>query len=158
MDAMLPHILQTNDLLTVNWFTLVLRLALGLVILPHGAQKLLGWFGGYGFQGTMGYFTQTMHIPYLLGVLAIIAEFFGGLALLAGVLTRPAALGIGVVMVVAAVLANRSHGFFMNWFGNQQGEGFEFHILAAGMALVLVITGGGAWSLDHVLLSAIARS
>ena len=155
---MLPDMLQTNDPLTVNLFTLVLRLALGLVILPHGAQKLLGWFGGYGFQGTMGYFTQTMHIPYLLGVLAIIAEFFGGLALLAGVLTRPAALGIGVVMVVAAVLAHRSYGFFMNWFGNQQGEGVEFHILAAGMALVLVITGGGAWSLDHVLLSAIARS
>ena len=155
---MLPHVLQTNDLLTVNLFTLVLRLALGLVILPHGAQKLLGWFGGYGFQGTMGYFTQTMHIPYLLGVLAIFAEFFGGLALLAGVLTRPAALGVGVVMVVAAVLAHRPYGFFMNWFGNQQGEGFEFHILAAGIALVLVITGGGAWSLDHVLLSAIARS
>jgi len=158
MDAMLPHILQTNDLLTVNLLTLVLRLALGLVILPHGAQKLLGWFGGNGFQATMGYFTRTMHIPYLLGVLAIIAEFFGGLALLAGVLTRPAALGIGVVMVVAAVLAHRSHGLFMNWFGNQQGEGFEFHILAAGMAVVLVISGGGGWSLDHVLLSAIAGS
>lgn len=131
--------------------TLVLRLALGAVILPHGAQKLLGWFGGYGYRGAMGYFTRTMHIPYPLGVLAIIAEFFGSLALIVGFLTRPAALGILVVMVVAALTAHRRHGFFMNWFGNQEGEGFEYFILAAGIALVLVLTGGGVFSLDALL-------
>jgi len=146
-------LLQTENTLLVNALTFTLRLALGLVILPHGAQKLLGWFGGYGFRGTMGWFTGTMHIPYLFGLLAIIAEFFGPLALLAGLLTRPAALGIAVVMVVAALTSHRQHGFFMNWFGNQQGEGFEFHILAASMAAVLVLTGAGAWSLDYLLAS-----
>ena len=150
---MLQALLQTQDSFVFNLFTLVLRVALGAVILPHGAQKVLGWFGGYGFKGTMGYFTQTMHIPYLFGLLAIIAEFFGALALIAGLLTRPAALGIGGVMLVAAIMVHRQHGFFMNWFGNQGGEGFEFHILAASIALVLVVTGGGAWSLDHILLT-----
>ena len=133
--------------------TLVLRLALGAVILPHGAQKLLGWFGGYGYRGTMGYFTGTMRIPYPLGVLPILAESFGALALIVGFLTRPAALGIAVVMVVAALTAHRRHGFFMNWFGNQEGEGIEFFILAAGIALVLVLAGGGAFSLDALLAS-----
>jgi len=146
-------LLQTENTLLVNALTFTLRLALGLVILPHGAQKLLGWFGGYGFRGTMGWFTGTMHIPYLFGLLAIIAEFFGPLALLAGLLTRPAALGIAAVMVVAAITSHRQHGFFMNWFGNQQGEGFEFHILAASMAAVLVLTGAGAWSLDYLIAS-----
>lgn len=133
--------------------TLVLRLALGAVILPHGAQKLLGWFGGYGYRGTMGYFTGTMRIPYPLGVLAILAESFGALALIVGFLTRPAALGITVVMVVAALTSHRRHGFFMNWFGNQAGEGIEFFILAVGIALVLVLAGGGALSLDALLAS-----
>jgi putative oxidoreductase len=125
----------------MDTMTLVLRLALALVILPHGARKLLGWFGGSGFRGTMGWFTQTMHIPVLFGLLAIVTEFFGPLALLAGLLTRPSALGIAVVMVVAAVTTHRSNGFFMNWFGAQEGEGFEFRILPAsiGLALAMVL-------------------
>ncbi len=133
-----------------DFLTLVLRLALGLVILPHGAQKLLGWFGGGGYRGTLAYF-RTLNIPYPLGILDIIAEFFGSLALIVGFLTRPAAFGIGAVMVTVAVMIHRPHGFFMNWEGTQQGEGFQFHILAAGIALVLVVTGGGAWSLDALL-------
>ena len=124
---------------------------LGLVVLPHGAQKLLGWFGGYGYRGTMGYFTQTLRIPYPLGLLAIITEFFGPLALVAGFLTRPVALAIGVVMAVAALTVHRPHGFFQNWFGNQEGKGYEYFILAGGIALVLAIAGGGAWSLDTLL-------
>ena len=144
-------ILQTNNELVFNLLTLLLRLVLGLVIIPHGAQKLLGWFGGYGFKGTMGYFTQTMHFPYILGVLAIVAEFFGPLALFLGLLTRPAALGIGAVMLMAALTVHRPNGFFMNWFGNQQGEGYEYFILAVGIALTLLITGGGGWSLDYLL-------
>lgn len=149
MDTM--TLLQTENNLAFNALTLVLRLALALVILPHGAQKLLGWFGGSGFKGTMGWFTQTMHIPALFGLLAIVAEFFGPLALVAGLLTRPAALGIAAVMVVAAVTTHLRNGFFMNWFGAQEGEGFEFHILAASIGVALAITGGGAWSLDYVL-------
>lgn len=101
----------------------------------------------------MGWFTGTMHIPYVFGLLAIFTEFFGSLALIAGLLTRPAALGIAIVMVVAAVTTHRQHGFFMNWYGAQAGEGFEFHILAASMAVVLALTGGGAWSLDYLLSS-----
>lgn len=144
-------ILQTNNETVFNILTLALRLILGLVILPHGAQKLLGWFGGYGFKGTMGFFTNTVGVPYIFGLLAIIAEFFGPFGLFTGLLTRPAALGIGAVMITAAFTSHRRNGFFMNWFGNQEGEGYEYFILAAGISAVLVLTGGGGWSLDYLL-------
>lgn len=134
-----------------RWTLLVLRLTLGLMIFPHGAQKLLGWFGGYGFAGTMGYFTDTLGIPYLFGLLAIIAEFFGGLALLAGFLTRVAAFGVGTTMLVAALMVHAEFGFFMDWSGNQGGEGFEFHLLALGIAVALMIGGGGRYSADRML-------
>jgi putative oxidoreductase len=130
---------------------LIVRLTLGLVIFPHGAQKLLGWWGGYGYNGTMNWFTQTMKIPYLFGFAAIVAEFFGSIALIIGLLTRPAALGIGVTMIVAAWMVHRPNGFFMNWFGNQQGEGYEYFILAIGLTLVLIVAGGGAYSVDALL-------
>jgi putative oxidoreductase len=136
-----------------NYAVLFLRLALAVAIFPHGAQKLLGWFGGFGYKGTMGYFTQTLGIPTVFGFLAIVAEFFGSLALIAGFLTRPAAFGIGVVMLVAALKVHLPYGFFTNWFGNQKGEGYEYFILAIGMALTLIIAGGGAWSLDQALAS-----
>jgi len=131
--------------------TLLIRLVLGLVILPHGAQKALGWFGGAGFGGTMDFFSQQMGIPALFGFLAIAAEFAGGLGLLSGLLTRVAAFGVLANMVVAAVMVHLPNGFFMNWYGNQQGEGFEYHLLAGGMALYLVIKGGGAASVDRAL-------
>ena len=133
------------------WTPVVLRLALGLVMFPHGAQKVLGWFGGYRFEGTMGFFTGTLHIPAVFAFLAIAAEFGGSLLLLAGAATRVAALGIGVTMIVAALKVHVANGFFMNWYGNQAGEGFEYHILAAAIALALVITGGGKASVDEVL-------
>jgi putative oxidoreductase len=136
-----------------NYAVLFLRLALAVAIFPHGAQKLLGWFGGFGYKGTLGYFTQTLGIPTVFGFLAIVAEFFGSLALIAGFLTRPAAFGIAVVMLVAAVKVHLQYGFFTNWFGNQKGEGYEYFILAIGMALMLMIAGGGAWSLDQALAS-----
>jgi putative oxidoreductase len=150
-NAVLTPLLATSSDQALAALALILRFVLGLVILPHGAQKLLGWFGGYGFKGTMAFFTQTMSFPTLLGLLAIVAEFFGPLALFVGLLTRPAAAGIGVVMLVAALTSHLRHGFFMNWFGAQQGEGFEFHLLALGIALALVLTGGGAWSVDALL-------
>ncbi|GAB4204064.1 MAG: DoxX family protein [Roseiflexaceae bacterium] len=148
---MLKRLFATPSDQTLAASALALRIVLGLVILPHGAQKLLGWFGGFGFQGTMDFFTQTMQIPAPLALLVIIAEFFGPLALFLGLLTRPAAAGIAVVMVVAALTSHLGNGFFMNWYGTQPGEGFEFHLLAAGIGLALVITGGGAWSLDSLL-------
>lgn len=129
---------------------LILRIVLGLVMLPHGLQKTLGWFGGYGFEGTLGGFAG-MGIPVVLGFLAIAAESAGALALIAGFTTRIAAFGVGVTMAVAAYF-HLPNGFFMNWSGKQAGEGFEFHILAIAISLVLVIAGGGRWSADRALV------
>ena len=131
--------------------TLVARVMLGLVILPHGLQKTLGLFGGFGFSGTMGFFTQQMHIPALFAFLAIAAEFLGSLGLIAGLLSRVAAFGILCNMLVAAVLVHLPNGFFMNWYGKGTGEGYEYHLLAAALALVVIIRGGGAASVDGVI-------
>ena len=130
---------------------LVLRMMLGVVMFPHGAQKLLGWFGGYGFSATMNHFTENMGIPWVLALLAVLAESLGAVALIVGFLTRITALGIGVVMTVAIVMVHSQNGFFMNWFGNKQGEGFEYHLLALAVAVALVIRGGGLWSVDRAL-------
>jgi len=138
---------------TDTWAPLILRVTLGLLIFPHGAQKLFGWFGGYGFSGTMGFFTGTLGIPALFAFLAIIAESFGGIGLIVGLTTRIAALGIGATMAVAALVTYSQQGhFFMNWFGAQNGEGIEYHLLAVGIALALMISGGGKWSLDRALV------
>lgn len=129
---------------------LVIRVMLGVVIFAHGAQKLFGWFGGNGFGATMEHFTQGMGIPALFAFLAIIAESLGALALIAGFLTRIAALAIGVVMLVAIMMVHGQYGFFMNWQGQQAGEGFEYHLLAIGLAVPLVMRGAGLWSVDRV--------
>jgi putative oxidoreductase len=128
----------------------IIRLALGIVIFAHGAQKMLGWFGGPGFHGTMG-FLQGSGIPAAFALLAIIAEFFGGIGLILGFLTRIAAFGILCNMVVAIVMVHAPYGFFMNWTGKQAGEGFEFHILAIAVSLAVMIGGAGAGSLDRAL-------
>jgi putative oxidoreductase len=137
---------------TSNDFTLtIVRLVLGVTFFMHGAQKMLGWFGGYGFHGTMGFFTQQMGIPTPLAFLAICAEFFGGLGLLVGLLSRIAALGIIVNMLVAIVTVHHVNGFFMNWTGQQKGEGFEYHLLAIALAIVVLVKGSGAISIDRVI-------
>ncbi|PLY02563.1 MAG: hypothetical protein C0623_03630 [Desulfuromonas sp.] len=130
---------------------LVLRLGLGVVMFPHGAQKLLGWFGGYGISGTMGFLTDTMGIPALFAFLVIIAESFGALGLIFGFMTRLSALGIGLVMAGAVFMVHLQYGFFMNWSGQQAGEGFEYHILAIAIAVVLFFKGGGALSVDRAI-------
>jgi putative oxidoreductase len=112
---------------------------------------MLGWFGGYGFHGSMGFFTQQLGIPAPLAFLAICAEFFGGLGLLVGLLSRVAALGIIVNMLVAIATVHHVNGFFMNWTGQQKGEGFEFHLLAIALAIVVVIKGSGAVSIDRAM-------
>ena len=137
---------------------LIARVMLGTVMFPHGAQKALGWFGGYGFSGTMNYFTGTMQIPALFAFLAIAAEFAGALALIAGVTSRVAAFGIASVMAVAILTSHAANGFFMNWFGNQKGEGFEYHLLAIGLALIVIIHGGGKASVDGVIARKLAGS
>jgi len=134
--------------------TAILRLALGVVFFAHGAQKMLGWFGGSGFSGTMSFFTETMHIPAVLAFLAIAAEFFGGLGLIVGLLSRVAALGITVNMVVAIAMVHHQFGFFMNWFGAQKGEGYEYHLLVIAMAVLVILRGAGAVSLDRALTAA----
>ena len=126
---------------------LILRLTLAVVLFPHGAQKVLGWFGGHGFKGTLGFF-KSQGIPVPLALLAFAAEFLGPIGLVLGLLTRLAALGIACVMLVAILTVHKQHGFFMNWFGNQQGEGFEYHLLALGIALALIVGGAGLWSMD----------
>lgn len=126
----------------------ILRLALGVVILPHGLQKTVGWFGGYGFSATLDGFVG-MGIPAFLAFLAIAAESAGALALITGFLTRVGAFGIGVTMLVAATM-HKANGFFMNWSGAQKGEGFEYHVLAIAIAVVLIIGGAGRWSVDRV--------
>jgi putative oxidoreductase len=134
-----------------DWALTAARLALGIAILPHGAQKLLGWFGGHGVSGTIGYFSEALGIPAPLTLAVIFVEFFGALALIFGALGRVAALGTGTVMVVAALLVHLPNGFFMNWSGSQGGEGFEYHILALGLSLAVMIGGSGAASVDGLV-------
>jgi len=133
--------------------TTILRLALGVIFFAHGAQKMLGWFGGYGFTGTMGFFTGMLHIPTIFAFLAIAAEFFGGLGLIFGLLTRVAAFGIFCNMVVAVALVHGRFGFWMNWTGAQKGEGYEYHLLLLAALAFLMIRGAGALSVDRLLSS-----
>jgi len=131
----------------------IARLALGIMILPHGLQKAFGLFGGYGFEGTMGFFTETLGIPALFAFLAIAAELAGGLGLILGLTGRIAALGVGSVMVVAALMNHVQHGFFMNWGGGMPAgaEGWEFHLVAVALAAIVMLRGSGALSIDRLL-------
>lgn len=144
---------QTDE----SWTGLILRLTLGLVMFPHGAQKVLGWYGGFGFDGTIGFFTQTMGLPWIIAFLVIIGEFFGSLGLLVGFLTRFSAASIGVIMLGAITMVHLQNGFFMNWFGRQPGEGYEYHLLVIGISIVLTIIGAGRWSVDQQIAQRIAK-
>jgi putative oxidoreductase len=142
---MLKQILNTKSEIA----PLIIRLTLGCILFAHGAQKLLGWFGGYGFGGTMQYFTGAGHMHYITALFVIFIEFFGALMLIFGLFTRVAALGvfglfIGIIYNVAS-----PNGFFMNWSGDKKGEGFEYHLLVLGMALALIIAGAGTLSIDR---------
>jgi putative oxidoreductase len=144
---MLRKLLSTDNDIS----SLVLRLFLGIVFFPHGAQKVFGWFGGHGFFGTMDAFTTKMGIPAFFAFLAILAESGGAVALITGLLTRVATFGIACNMVVAIFMVHLPNGFFMNWFGKQQGEGFEYHLLVIAIAIALMIKGGGRWSIDGLI-------
>jgi putative oxidoreductase len=144
---MLKKLFQTSD----DTATMILRVLLGVVFFPHGMQKLLGWFGGPGFEGTMGFFTGTLGIPVIFAFLAIIAEGLGSLGLITGFLTRLSAFGIAVNMAVAVYLMHWQNGFFMNWLGKQAGEGYEYHLLVIAIAIALIIKGGGKLSVDGIV-------
>lgn len=141
-------IFNTNS----NWSPTILRILLGLVLLGHGSQKLLGWFGGYGFAGTMGFFTRTVGLPWMIGFLVIIVEFLGSISLILGLATRPWSLSMVILFIGIIYTSHLQNGFFMNWFGNQKGEGYEFFLLAIAISLSLILTGGGKYSLDSLLL------
>jgi putative oxidoreductase len=143
---MFTRLLKTDSNITLT----ILRIVVGAIFFAHGAQKMFGWWGGSGFSGTMNYF-ESSGIPALFAFLAIVAEFFGGIGLLLGFLTRIAAFGIAIVMLVAIATVHWPNGFFMNWAGNQKGEGFEYHLLVLAITVSLMIAGAGAYSIDGLL-------
>lgn len=146
-------IFQTTD----SWSNFILRVMLGIVMFPHGAQKLFGWFGGYGFAGTMSFFTDQRHVPAFFAFLAIIAESLGSLGLIIGFLSRVAAFGIMCNMLVAISMVHLPNGFFMNWAGKQKGEGFEYHLLVIAICIAILISGGGKWSVDRAIAPNISK-
>ena len=144
----MKKIFQTNESSAAT----ILRIVLGIVLFPHGAQKLLGWFGGYGFNGTMGFLTGTAGLPWIIAFLVITIEFFGALALILGFATRVVAVAVISLFAGIVFTSHFQNGFFMNWAGQLQGEGYEFHLLVIGMAVALLINGAGKWAVDSVLL------
>ena len=147
MTTFMKYLFQTND----NSSYWIPRVILGCVMLPHGAQKLFGWFGGFGFTNTMTYFTQTTGLPWIIAFLIIMGESLGSLGLIVGFFTRLSALGLICIMVGAIITVHIPNGFFMNWFGKQAGEGFEYHLLVIGMSIPLLISGGGKYSVDALI-------
>jgi putative oxidoreductase len=150
---MFRKLIATTD----DYALLVIRLVLGAVMLPHGLQKLLGWFGGYGFEATLGFFHAKLGVPTALTVLVILAESLGALALVLGLVGRFMAFGIAATMVGAVAMVHGHNGFFMNWTGQQAGEGYEYHLLALAMAAAVMIRGSGALSIDRLLQRRVAR-
>ncbi len=151
---MFRRLVHTPDDHTLTW----MRAALGVIFFAHGAQKLLGWFGGPGYSATIGMFTHALGIPEVFAVIAILTEFIGGILLFLGLFTRIPAIGIAIDMLVALFLVHLPNGFFMNWSGTKHGEGFEFHILAICMAAAIAVRGAGAWSFDRLLEGSAGRS
>jgi putative oxidoreductase len=129
---------------------LVLRLTLGIVMFPHGAQKALGWFGGGGWSGTMQWMGQ-IGVPAFIAILVILGEFLGSIGLITGTLTRVAAAGMLIIQLGALFKAHLANAFFMNWSGQQAGEGYEYALLAIGISAALIYLGGGRWSVDGTL-------
>ncbi|MDW3210623.1 MAG: DoxX family protein [Reichenbachiella sp.] len=135
-----------------NWGVLAARLTLGIVLFPHGAQKMLGLFGGYGFTGTMDAFTNQMHLPWIVALAVIMIEFFGSISLLLGFASRLWSLAIAGLFIGIIFTTHLEHGFFMNWFGNQAGEGYEYALLVIGIAVAVLINGSGKYAIDTQLV------
>ncbi len=138
---------KTNN----DWTGLIARLTVGLVLLPHGAQKMLGLFGGHGFSGTMNFFTSQMGLPWLLAFAVIIIEFFGATALILGFASRLWSIAIIFLFIGIIITTQFENGFFMNWFGNQKGEGFEFSLLLIGTSLAILVNGSGKYAIDNLI-------
>ena len=144
----MKNIFKTNN----DWAGLLLRLTIAIIIFPHGAQKLLGWFGGYGFSGTMQFFTGTVGLPWIIGFLVILLEFFGSILLVFGLGSRIIAASMIVLSIGIIFTSHIQNGFFMNWFGNQKGEGYEYFLFLIGLSATLLLNGSGRLSLDKFLI------
>jgi putative oxidoreductase len=142
---MLRDLISTNS----DWTLTIIRTLLGVVFFAHGAQKLLGWYGGPGLKETMRAMHDFLGLPRPLAFTAIATEFFGGLGLIVGLLSRVAAVGIGATMIAAIVMVHGRNGLFMDWFGTRKPHGYEYHLLAIALAIVLIAKGSGALSLDR---------
>jgi putative oxidoreductase len=146
MKSIIVRLARTDN----STMGLVIRITLGLVMFPHGAQKLFGWFGGFGFSATMNFMTQS-GLPWLVALLVVLGESLGALALILGFFGRFMSFGILLIMLGAIFMVHLPYGFFMNWFGKASGEGFEYHILATGLALGTLIGGSGRFSIDRLI-------
>ena len=148
---MLRDLLSTD----ADWTLTIIRTLMGVVFFAHGAQKLLGWYGGPGLKQTMRTMHDYLGLPLPLAFAAVATEFFGGVGLIVGLLSRVAAVGIGVTMLSAIVMIHGRNGLFMDWYGARKNHGYEYHLLAIALAVVLVMKGSGALSLDRVLFNSI---
>lgn len=146
----MKKLFQTNS---HNWYALIARVVLAIVLFPHGAQKLLGWFGGYGFNGTMGFLTTGANLPWIIALLVILIESVGAVLLVLGVATRFVAFAVIVNFIGIVVTSHSNSGFFMNWY-KQAGvsEGLEYFILFFGLAIISLIAGGGKASVDAAIV------
>jgi putative oxidoreductase len=133
-----------------DWTGLIIRLTLGIVLFPHGAQKTLGWFGGPGLTNTMTYFSGSLHLPWFITFLVILIESLGVLCLVTGFAGRLWGFSLIILFLGTIVKVHQANGFFMNWTGTQPGEGFEYHLLVIGLSIALLINGSGRWSLDQL--------
>jgi putative oxidoreductase len=154
MAIFFKYLFQTN----ASFSYWVPRVILGCVMFPHGAQKLFGWFGGFGFTNTMTYFTETAGLPWIIAFLIIMGESFGSLGLIVGFFTRLSAFGLICIMVGAIITVHIPNGLFMNWFGKQAGEGFEYHLLVIGISIPLLVSGGGKYSVDELINKKILKT
>lgn len=142
---------------TFNFSLLLARIILGTVIAAHGSQKLLGWFGGYGFDGTMGFFTEAIGLPPIAALLIILAESIGMVALIFGLFSRILSSALILIMAGAIATTHGAFGFFLNWSGTQGGEGYEFHLLVIALASVISLNGAGAYSIDAAIKSRLQK-
>lgn len=144
---MIESLIGTN----ADWVVGIIRIVLGIIFFAHGAQKMLGWYGGPGLANSMRTFTEHLHLPSTLAFLVIAGELFSGIGLIVGLFSRIAGLVIVVTMVGAIATVHFRFGLFLNWFGTQEGHGIEFHLLAIALALVVVVKGAGALSVARLV-------
>ncbi|MET3877869.1 ester cyclase [Chitinophaga sp. OAE865] len=135
-----------------DWTGLILRLTVGLILFPHGAQKVFGWFGGPGFTNEMTFFTGTLHLPWLIAFLVIAIEFLGAISLIVGFASRIWSIAMICLFIGIIFTAHTENGFFMNWFGTQKGEGYEYHLLVIGLSLAVLVNGSGKYAVDNILV------